>query len=77
MHHSDVSGQSGSIARSARSTGYEPNLIQNESGTNVMSIADGDVEDPMGIGRSRERFTEQSLHATSLVLAQQAVVRDL
>ena len=52
MHHSDVSGQSGSIARRARSTGYEPNVIQNESGTNFMSIADGDDEDLMTVENS-------------------------
>ena len=50
MHDSDVSGQSGHSARTARSTGYEPNLIQNESGTTFVSIADGDDEYLIGIG---------------------------
>ena len=49
VHHADVSGRSGSIARTARSTGHEPNLIQYESGTHLMSIADGDDEDLMGM----------------------------
>ena len=33
VHQSDASGQSGSIAKDSRSTGYEPNLIQNQSRT--------------------------------------------
>ena len=49
VHHSDVSGQSGSIARTACSTGDVPNFVQDENGTMFMSIADGDDEDPVGI----------------------------
>ena len=33
-HHSDVSGQSGCVARMARSTGYEPNLSKIKVATN-------------------------------------------
>ena len=36
-------------AGTARSTGHEPNLIQNELGTHFRSIADGDDEDRMDI----------------------------
>ena len=39
-----------SISSIARSTSYEPNFIQNESGANVLSVADGDDEDLMGSG---------------------------
>ena len=36
------------MIRTARSTGYEPNHVQIESGTTFMSISDGDDEDLMG-----------------------------
>ena len=49
VHHSDVSGQSGYNSRMARSTGYEPDVGLDESGTVLMSTADGDDEDLMGI----------------------------
>ena len=49
VHHSDVSGQSGFNSRMARSTGYEPNVGLDESGTVLMFTADGDDEDLMGI----------------------------
>ena len=52
VHQADVKGRSGSIVRTARSTGREPNLIQYESGTHLMSIADGDNADLMGIENS-------------------------
>ena len=45
MRHSYVSGQSRFHAAIARSTGYEPNLIQNERGTFGLSISDGDDEE--------------------------------
>ena len=57
VRHSDVSGESGSFVRMARSTRHEPNLIQNESGTTLlsveatptfMSVAVGE-DDPMGV----------------------------
>ena len=51
-HHSDVSGQSGCVARMTRSTGYEPNLSQNMSGTKCMCIAASGDEDPMGVEKS-------------------------
>ena len=53
VHQADVKGRSGSIVRTARSTGHEPNLIQYESGTHLMSIADGDDEDLMGMDNSQ------------------------
>ena len=49
VHSSDVSGQSGYNAGIARSTGYEPNVGLDESGTHFTSIADGDDADQMGI----------------------------
>ena len=49
VHRSDVSGQSGYNVRTARSTGYEPNVALDESGTTFRSIADGDDEDLLGI----------------------------
>ena len=52
VHHSDVSCQSGDHARVAPSSGYEPNVGLDESGTNCMSIADRDGEDPMRIENS-------------------------
>ena len=53
VHQADVKGRSGSIVKTARSTGHEPNLIQYESGTRLMSIADGDDEDLMGMDNSQ------------------------
>ena len=41
------------LARTGRSTGYEPDLIQNESGTKCMSSAVGDDEDLIGIENSQ------------------------
>ena len=72
VHHSDVSGQFGQIARAARSAGYEPNVGPDESGSPFMIIADGDDEVLIGIENSqlgqaptpigledRVQFTEQ------------------
>ena len=36
------------VSRTAHYTGYEPNLIQNESGKFVLSLAHGDDEDLTG-----------------------------
>ena len=63
VHHSDVSGQSGSIARAARSTGHESSLIQNESEIQFMSIVEGDDGDLIGIENSQ---LEQSPTSPSL-----------
>ena len=52
VQHSDVSDQPGSAARTARSTGYDPNFRQNESGTMYISIADGEDEDLMRVENS-------------------------
>ena len=49
VHHSDVSGRSCFYSRVAGSTGYEPNVGLDESGTVLMSTADGDDEDLMEI----------------------------
>ena len=38
MHHSDVCGQSGYNARIALSTGYEPNIGQDERGTSFLCL---------------------------------------
>ena len=56
-HHSDVSGQSGYCARIAPSAGHEPNVGPDGSGTNAMSVANGDDEDLMGIGNFSARTT--------------------
>ena len=42
-----ASVQFGSVVRVARSTGYDPNLFQNESGPKCLSSADGDDQDLM------------------------------
>ena len=47
-----MSGQFGSSSSSACSTSYHPHLIKNESGTGVISIADGDDADLMGTQNS-------------------------
>ena len=60
-HHSDGSGQSSSVARTARSTGYDPNLIQYESGTHFMSIPDGDGEDLRRVANSQLEEVPSSL----------------
>ena len=49
VRHSDAGDPSGSIARTAHSTGYEPILSQHEGGANFMSPADGGDEDLKGI----------------------------
>ena len=46
-------GRKWSIARTARSTSYDPNLIQHESGTHFMSTPDGDDEDLRRIANSQ------------------------
>ena len=53
VHHSDVGGQTDSIARKSHSTGHEPNLISCESVTRIICIADGDDEDHIGIVNSQ------------------------
>ena len=66
MHQTDVSGQSGSIARTARSTGHEQNLSQNVNGTQFLSFADGNDEDLMGIEHSRLEQVPSSLSLKGL-----------
>ena len=46
-------GRKWSIARTLRSTSYDPNLIQHESGTHFMSIPDCGDEDLRGIANSQ------------------------
>ena len=75
VRHSDVSGQTGSRARTARSTSDEPNLIQNERGTTYMSIADGDDEDPMGIENSQLEQAPSSLSIEDHVRGRHGMTR--
>ena len=49
VHHSDVGGQSCSVARAAHSAGHVPNLVLLRSNANFTSIADGDDEDSVGV----------------------------
>ena len=51
--HPDVGDRSGSLARTALCTGYEPNFIQPQSNPNFISIADGDDEDLMTVESSQ------------------------
>ena len=67
-HHSDVCDQSGSMTRTARSTVYEPNLIQNESGATFLSVTDGDDEDTMTVESSQLEHVPPSLSLVDHVL---------
>ena len=62
VHHPDVSGQTDSVARKVRSTGHEPDSIQNQNGTKFMSIANGDDEDLTGNEKSQFEQTPSSIN---------------
>ena len=62
--HAKLSGQSGSITRRARSTGYESNVGPDGSGTHFMSIVDGDDDDLLGAEKNSQ--LEQALSSLCL-----------